>query len=449
MHLKTQRRGSSQNNKINTIIDSCVQCGLCTASCPTYLLLQDERDGPRGRISMIKDMLAQDQAPSQHIKTHIDRCLSCHSCMSSCPSQVDYMHLIDAARLHIETKSSRSLKDRFIRLILSKILPHPGRFRFALLLAVFLRPFRNLFKYLGLKEVRAMLELAPSTPLVSAQFSSGGIAKPNKSRTKRVVLVSGCVQQILRPQINDATLRLLARQGVEVILPPLEKCCGGLAHNLGHRRDAIKSAQNNIDVWYDLMQYESLDAIIFHTAGCGAMVKDYSTLLQDDPAYARRANDISALAQDITEFLANYDQDAPHRWSSIKVAYLGACALEHTQRIHEQPRALLQHAGYTVLEIPESHICCGSAGTYNILQPDLSQDLQQRKIKNIESVKPDIIAAGNIGCISHLKQKTEIPIVHTVELIDWALGGPCPEGLESLREKVTDVESLYQKKSDS
>ncbi|MGH1353348.1 MAG: glycolate oxidase subunit GlcF [Methyloligellaceae bacterium] len=427
-----------------SILQKCVQCGLCNATCSSYVLLKDERDGPRGRIFMIKDMLEGGKRNNSGVREHLDRCMSCLSCVTTCPADVDYMHLVDLAKVYVEETGQRSTREKFFRALLSKILPYPNRFRAALTAAIVIRPFRKVFDWLKLKEISAMLELVPSNPFRKAQFSGPGMAKPHRYRTKRVSLMRGCTQQVLRPEINDATVRLLARQGVEVIIPQESGCCGSLDYNMGKESEALAAARHNVDAWYELMRDEPLDAIIINAGGCGTTVKDYRQMLSHDPAYSRRAEEISDIAQDISEFLVNFDQDAPHGWSSIKVAYHSACTMQHGQKVNDQPRYLLQQAGYTVLEVPEGHICCGSGGTFNMLQPDLASDLRERKVRNIESIRPDVIATGNIGCISQIAAGTDIPIVHTVELLDWALGGPCPRGMEKLRDKVTEVSSIYK-----
>ncbi|MGI9386970.1 MAG: glycolate oxidase subunit GlcF [Methyloligellaceae bacterium] len=426
-----------------SILRSCVHCGLCTATCSTYVLLGDERDSPRGRIYLIKDMFEQNRPASKEVTFHVDRCLSCLSCMTTCPSGVDYMHLVDLARTHIEETGQRSVKEKLLRNLLAFVLPYPNRFRLSLWGASLGRPFKGLFKLIGLKEIAAMLELAPSTPPKQGKYTGSGIARPHRHRAKRVVLLTGCAQQVLRPEINDATVRLLARQGIEVIVTSKTGCCGALVHHLGREQEAIEAAKANIDAWYQLTRDEPLDAVIINASGCGTVVKDYGHMLSGEPGYARRALEVSAITKDITEFLVDYDQDAPRNWTSLKVAYHSACSMQHGQSINEEPRALLRQAGYTIVEIPEGHICCGSAGTYNILQPDLAGRLLKRKVQNIESAKPDIIATGNIGCITQIARGTDIPVVHTVELLDWALGGPCPQGLEGLQHKVKSVSSLY------
>lgn len=425
----------------DSILKRCVHCGLCTAACSTYVVLGDERDSPRGRIYLIKDMLERggERAPTQQVRTHLDRCLTCLSCMTACPSGVDYMHLVDAARSYIEDRSSRSFKDRTLRRLLASVLPYPRRFRLALRGARLARPLVPLFERVGLREVAAMLALAPPLPAREARFGGPGTAVTHKERRARVILMTGCVQPVLRPDINDATIRLLARRGVDVVVTNGAGCCGALFHHMGREAQALKKARRNVDAWSKEIDRGQVDAIIVNASGCGTTVKDYGHMLRDEPAYAERAARVSSLAKDVAEFLYDYQLGAPERWSSIRVAYHSACSLQHGQRIHDEPRALLKQAGFAVVDVPEGHICCGSAGTYNILEPEIAGQLRKRKLKNIRSTRVDVVAAGNIGCITHLDQGLDIPIVHTVELLDWAYGGPVPDGLEHLAHFVTDV----------
>jgi glycolate oxidase iron-sulfur subunit len=424
------------------ILRRCVHCGLCTAACPTYVVLGDERDSPRGRIYLIKDMLehATEQAPTQQVRHHLDRCLTCLSCMSTCPSGVDYMHLVDGARAHIEATTTRSFKDQALRRLLAFILPYPTRFRLALKLVPIAKPFAKLFDRFGFKELSVMLALAP--PVLrgrEGRFAGPGTAVTHGERRARVILMTGCVQPVLRPDINDATIRLLARRGVDVVVAHGAGCCGALVQHMGREEEARQHARRNIDAWSKEIARGEIDAIIVNASGCGTTVKDYGHMLRGDPAYAERAERISALAKDVSEFLHEYRLGAPERWSSLRVAYHSACSLQHGQRIHDEPRGLLKQAGFAVVDVPEGHICCGSAGTYNILQPEISGQLKKRKLKNIQSTRADVVAAGNIGCMTHLEDGLDIPVVHTVELLDWAYGGPVPVGLDHLRDFVTDV----------
>lgn len=421
------------------ILKRCVHCGLCTAVCSTYVLLNDERDSPRGRIYLIKDMLEKGGTPSEKVRHHVDRCLSCLSCMSTCPSGVDYMHLADIARAEIEEKGTRSLKDRLMRRLMAMIVPSPARLRMALRLANLGRPFLPMMRRLGLKELVAMIELAPVMLPPSATYGGPGTASTNAERRARVILLAGCAQQVLRPSINDSTIRLLARRGVDVIISHGAGCCGALVQHLGHESAARAQARANVMAWAKEMAKGPIDAIIVNASGCGTVVKDYGHMLGGDEEYAIPARMSAALAKDVSEFVYALKIGAPARWSSIRVAYHSACSMQHGQRIHDEPKALLKQAGFSVVEIPEGHICCGSAGTYNMLQPELAGQLRDRKVKHIRTTRPDVVATGNIGCITQLQSGMDIPVVHTVELLDWAYGGPVPRGLEHLEEFVTDV----------
>lgn len=416
------------------ILRRCVHCGLCTATCPTYLLLGDERDSPRGRIYLIKSMLEGKASPKQ-IRPHLDRCLSCYSCMTTCPSGVDYMHLSDYARQHIESTARRAPGDNLRRKVLRRILPYPKRFRLALIAAAVVRPFREVIARSRFKTLAAMLDLAPARPAAPGSYSAPQTVKTKKPRRGRVILLQGCAQRVLRPGVNDSTVRFLNYLGYDVVIAEGEGCCGALVLHMGKEADAKSFAKRNIDAWQKERERGPLDAIVINASGCGTTVKDYAHLFAHDPAYAAKAKYVSSLAKDITEFAAQQKIEAPLGWSDIRVAYHSACSMQHGQRIQEQPRQLLRNAGFTVLEIPEGHICCGSAGTYNILQPELAAELKERKLTAIRSVKPDCVATGNIGCITQL-QGGAVPIVHTVELLDWAYGGPCPQALKHLQKRV-------------
>lgn len=426
--------------EVEKILRTCVHCGFCTATCPTYVLMGDERDSPRGRIYLMKEMFEKSLPASPEVKTHVDRCLTCLSCMTTCPSGVDYMHLVDRARVHIEETGQRSLKERVMRGLVAATVPYPGRFRLALLGARLARPLVPMLRALGLKEMVAMLQLAPPQAMRSARFSGPGIAATSEERRKRVIMLAGCAQQVLRPDINDATIRLLARRGVDVEVAAGAGCCGALVQHMGREAAAIEMAKRNVDAWIKVMDKRGpIDAVIINTSGCGTTVKDYAHLLQRVPEYSEKAQRIASLAKDVTEFLAGYDMGPPVRYSALRVAYHSACSMQHGQRITDPPRKLLRNAGFTVVEIPEAHLCCGSAGTYNIMQPEIASQLRDRKVGNIQKMRPDVVAAGNIGCITQLAGGMGIPIAHTVELLDWAYGGPIPRGLESLATHVKDV----------
>lgn len=411
----------------NKILRACVHCGFCTATCPTYVLLGDELDSPRGRIYLIKEMLENDRPATPDVVKHIDRCLSCLACMTTCPSGVHYMHLVDHARAHIEETYQRPFRDRLVRWLLATVLPYPARLRAALATAWLAKPFAPLMTALGLKPLAAMLSLAPkATP---APHERRFVYPAEGERKGRVAMLSGCANQVLGAHINDATIRLLNRKGIEVVTPAEEGCCGALVHHMGREHQAHRQAKVNIDIWTAEMEGEGLDAIVINVSGCGTMVKDYGFMLRNEPAYAAKAAQVSALAKDISEYLAALPQDEPLPSSGLTVAYHAACSLQHGQRITRQPKELLARHGFIVKDIAEGHLCCGSAGTYNILQSEIAQSLRDRKIANIVQVNPDVVAAGNIGCMTQIASGTSIPVVHLVELIDWATGGPRPAGL--------------------
>ncbi|SFI63117.1 glycolate oxidase subunit GlcF [Aerobium aerolatum] len=413
-----------------SILRKCVHCGFCTATCPTYVTLGNELDSPRGRIYLIKDMLENGRAADEQVVTHIDRCLSCLACMTTCPSGVNYMHLVDHARAHIEKTYKRPLIDRLIRKVLAAVLPYPARFRAALKLAPLGRPFIDLFDNIKpLKPVAAMLRLAPPTLPAASSVSQPATHPAIGAKIGRVALLTGCAQSVLDPAINEATVSLLTRLGVEIVVPAGEGCCGALVHHMGREAAALEAARRNVDVWTRAIEDGGLDAIIITASGCGTTIKDYGFMLRLDPAYAEKAARVSALAKDVTEYLATLDLPQPTLKTGLTVAYHSACSMQHGQKIVRQPKDLLTRAGFIVREPREGHLCCGSAGTYNILQPEISQTLKARKVKNIEATGAALIATGNIGCITQIASGTALPIVHTVRLLDWAYGGKRPEGM--------------------
>ncbi len=412
------------------ILRACVHCGFCTATCPTYVTLGNELDSPRGRIYLIKDMLENGRPADEEIVTHIDRCLSCLACMTTCPSGVHYMHLVDHARAHIEKTYKRPAMNRFTRALLAAVLPYPARFRLALRAAALGRPFAGLFEGVGvLKPFAAMLRIAPRAVPPASPFARPGAHRPTAARRGRVAILTGCAQPVLKPSINAATIRLLTRLGVEVVVPQGEGCCGALVHHMGREEAALADARRNVDAWTREIEAGGLDAIIITASGCGTTIKDYGYMLRLDVAYRDKAARISALAKDVTEYLSTLDLPEPAVKPGLRVAYHSACSMQHGQKITRQPKELLKRAGFTVVDPAEGHLCCGSAGTYNIMQPDIATTLRDRKVKNIAATRPDLIATGNIGCMTQIAQGTQIPIVHTVELLEWAHGGDKPAGI--------------------
>jgi glycolate oxidase iron-sulfur subunit len=413
------------------ILRTCVHCGFCTATCPTYLLLGDELDSPRGRIYLIKDMLEGAKPATPEVVKHIDRCLSCLSCMTTCPSGVHYMHLVDHARSYIEATYKRPWHDRLLRALLARVLPYPNRFRLAISAALMAKPLAGLIgtlPFVGAR-LKAMVELAPVRAPARSPLGAPGVFPATAPRRGRVAILSGCAQPVLKPGFNEAAIRLLNRHGIEVVQPKGEGCCGALVHHMGRDAQGHAFAKRNIDAWIAEIDGEGLDAIVITASGCGTTIKDYGFMFRDDPAYADKAKRVSDLAKDVTEYVTSLKLMEPVRETDLVVAYHSACSMQHGQQIRTEPKTLLKQAGFTVKDVPEGHICCGSAGTYNLLQPEIAAQLRARKVANIERTKADLIATGNIGCMTQIGLGTEIPIVHTVELLDWATGGPIPEAL--------------------
>ncbi|GAB5374501.1 MAG: glycolate oxidase subunit GlcF [Acuticoccus sp.] len=454
-HFSEAQRADPAIRHVDTILRACVHCGFCTATCPTFALLGDECDSPRGRIYLIKDMLENERAPTESDVRHVDRCLSCLACMTTCPSGVNYMHLVDHARTYIEEKHTRPLGDRLLRGVLAAVLPHPRRFRLSLTAARLAAPLATLMRPRAaaspapaapagsaapaivnrarrnapgagfLERVGAMLALAPRHMPPASAAPRPGVFAPEGPRRARVALLTGCAQSVLAPSINEATIRVLNRAGVEVVLPQGEGCCGALVHHMGKAERSHAAAKANIDAWQREIDGVGLDAIIITASGCGTTIKDYGFMLSQDPAYADKAARISALAKDITEFVSGLDMAPPVRTSDVAVAYHSACSMQHGQKIRREPKALLEAAGFTVRDVAEGHLCCGSAGTYNIMQPGIAAELKARKLANLDATGAGIVATGNIGCMTQLGSGPQ-PVVHTIELIDWAQGGPEP-----------------------
>jgi glycolate oxidase iron-sulfur subunit len=410
------------------ILRACVHCGFCTATCPTYVLLGDEADSPRGRIYLIKEMLEQDRAAAKDDVKHIDRCLSCLACMTTCPSGVHYMHLVDNARNHIEQTYRRSFSDRFARTLLRLVMPYPARFRAMMRLAQFTRWIAPLAGLLGMSRIAAMLKLAPRS-LPKTNKSLVRVHPPFGPKKGRVALMSGCVDQVVKPSIREAAIRLLTRNGIEVVLPEGEACCGSLSHHMGREHEAHDFVKNNVDAWTREIEKGGLDAILITASGCGTTVKDYGFMLRTDKAYAEKAAKVSALARDVTEYLSTIELKSD-RQIRLSVAYHSACSMQHGQKITQPPKKLLAGMGFEVREVPEGHLCCGSAGTYNMLQPEIAVRLRERKAANVRSTGAGVVATGNVGCMVQIGASLEWPILHTVELLDWATGGPKPDALD-------------------
>jgi glycolate oxidase iron-sulfur subunit len=420
-HFSPTQLLDPDNVESEKILRACVHCGFCLATCPTYVLLGDELDSPRGRIYLMKQMLETGAAPTPDVVTHIDRCLSCLSCMTTCPSGVNYMHLVDHGRHHIEATYRRPLPDRLLRALIARVLPDPRLLRRLLALAV---PLRSLARLMP-GRLGKMVALTPAALPPPSEIAPGRVFAAEGTRRKRVALLTGCVQSVVAPEINDATIRLLTRHGCEVVIPEGMGCCGALEHHLG--RDSLDRARRNVDAWTRAAD-GGLDAVVVNTSGCGTTIKDYGFMLRDDARYADKAARVSAMTRDVSELMTELGLN-PVVAHGLRVAYQNPCSMQHGQRIVGQPKALLAAAGFTVLPVAEEHLCCGSAGSYNILQPGLANDLRDRKVANLEATCPDVIATGNVGCEVQIAGATAIPVVHTVELLDWATGGPRPARL--------------------
>jgi glycolate oxidase iron-sulfur subunit len=407
------------------VIRKCVHCGFCTATCPTFVLLGEENDSPRGRIYLIKDMLENDRPADTETVKHVDRCLSCLACMSTCPSGVNYMHLIDHARAHIQKTYRRPLLDRLTRRALGLILPYPSRFRLALTAARLAKPVVGLLP----KRFASMVAMAPPRLPPKGTSAAPAVHRPQGAPILRVALLTGCAQQVLDPGINEATINVLTRHGVEVVVLAGLGCCGALQHHMGQEHESHAMAAANIRAILAEKRARGLDHLVVNTSGCGTTLKDYGFMLRNDPDLAAEAAEVAGMTRDISEILVGLDLKPTGATPRLKVAYHSACSLQHGQKVTMAPLQILQACGFAPMTVPESHLCCGSAGTYNLLQPEIADRLKQRKVANIESTAPDVIAAGNIGCIVQIASATARPIVHTVELIDWATGGRVPSAL--------------------
>ena len=424
----------------NQILRTCVHCGFCTATCPTFVLLGDELDSPRGRIYLIKDMLENEKPASEQVVRHLDRCLSCLACMTTCPSGVHYQRLVDHARAYIEQTYRRPWHDRALRSVLAFMIPRPGVFRVALWGAALGRPLQGLLW----GRMRAMLELAPrrvpkASPVVRPQvFPAEG---PKRAR---VALLTGCAQQVLDPGINEATVRLLTRHGVEVVISAGMGCCGSMTHHIGKLGASHAQAARNVEAWWRETEAgggEGLDAVVANASGCGTTLKDYGYMFREDRALAAKADAIARLSKDVTELLLDLGLMASVRATGQRVAYHSACSMQHGQQLKTEAQTLLAQAGFEVKGVAEGHLCCGSAGVYNILQPTIAGQLRDRKLANIAKTKPELVATGNIGCMTQLAPKLPVPIVHTVELLDWATGGPLPKALVGHLATVPELEA--------
>ncbi len=440
IHATVQKSPGDPRTEVAELAARCMHCGLCNAVCPTYLVARDERDGPRGRIALIAEMFARGRGANPAVRRHIDRCLSCRACESACPADVAYRRIVDHARSHIQRTTRATLADRLHHWVLARVLPEPRKLRWLVRLLPAAVSIARHLRRVGLRDWAALAETAPPLSVARGAFAGPGRAATTRQRRARVILHTGCAQMVLRPQINDATIRLLARRGCDVIVAAGAGCCGAALVDIGDAERARALARANIDAWSKEIAREPVDAIISNAAGCGAAVKDYGYLLADDPNYAESAGRIASLGRDVCEFVDQLGIGPPWRWSSLKVAYQSSCGLRHGQGVHDLPLGQLHAAGFTAVEVAEADICCGAARSFR--NPATADALRLRKARQIRLVKPDIVATGSLTCLKHLEAATLVPVVHTVELLDWAYGGPTPAGLEHLGQYINDVPGL-------
>jgi len=404
------------------ILRKCVHCGFCNATCPTFLLTGDELDGPRGRIYLVKDLLEEDAAPSSAIVEHLDRCLSCLSCMTTCPSGVDYMHLIDHGRAHIEKHYRRPAAARWQRVLLAALLPVPGRFRCTLLLLKLAKPLKSFLP----SSVSAALHLSQAAGTAGAAQPLNRFYPAAEDRRGSVALLPGCVQQVMGNHINHASIRVLNRCGFDVHVLTGAPCCGAIEHHLGKQAAAVKRIRTNLACWSPVLG--KVDAVISNASGCGTMLKDYHHFVRHGERIRETARDVSERTCDIAEFLHQKGLDFPvtRDTGSLRVVCQHPCSLQHGQAIVEEAPALLERHGFSLVDAADAHLCCGSAGTYNLLQPGFAGELGRRKAASLQACGAQVVASGNLGCLLQIGQYTDIPLVHTVELLDWAGGGPPP-----------------------
>jgi glycolate oxidase iron-sulfur subunit len=404
-------KGSADGDQAEAILRSCVHCGFCTATCPTYQLLGDELDGPRGRIYLIKQVLEGEPATAK-TQQHLDRCLTCRNCESTCPSGVQYARLLDIGRKVVDRQVPRPLRQRVARAALAELLPR---------------------RWIFTPAMKAGQALRPLLPAALQQKVAPRAARtewPRTSHARRMLVLDGCVQPAMAPNINASTARVLDMLGVQLVVAPKAGCCGALRHHLDEQEAALDDVRRNIDAWWPYVEGGNgapVEAIVMTASGCGVMVKDYGHLLAHDPAYAAKAERVSKLTLDLSEVLARFESQLATRLAGRegpRVAYHPPCTLQHGQKIRGHAERLLALAGVDVVLCQDSHLCCGSAGTYSVLQPELSAQLRERKVANLEATGAQEIASANIGCLSHLQGGTKLPVRHWIEFIEEALARP-------------------------
>lgn len=394
----------SQSQQAETILRSCVHCGLCNATCPTYQLLSNELDGPRGRIYLIKQVL-EGAKVTEKTQLHLDRCLTCRACETTCPSGVNYGRLLDLGREQVEKQVSRPLLEQIKRAALRKVLPYPQRFSPLLKLARLTSPLLP----------QTLKKLIPQPSLSNENLNYTVIPQQ-----RWMLVLEGCVQSNLAPNINKAAAKVLQQLGISLITAPTAGCCGALSYHLTAVEDGLDFARRNIDAWLPYLE-KGVEGIVITASGCGVMVKDYGELLKEDMNYAEKGRRVSAATRDIVEIVAAEDLSLLNLNHSDKISVQSPCTLQHGQKLQGTVEAVLQSLGFTINPVADGHLCCGSAGTYSLLQPELSDRLGENKIAALEKSQPDVIATANIGCLKHLENKTDIPVRHWIEIVAAAL----------------------------
>lgn len=393
---------TDQAQEAEAILRACVHCGFCNATCPTYQLLGDERDGPRGRIYLIKQVLEGDTASEQTLR-HLDRCLTCRACETTCPSGVSYGRLLDIGRAVVEQQVRRPWHERVKRRVLSAVLPYPQRF-------ALLFQWAQLFKPLMPARLRGKIPVRRQTGLIA----------PQNTRRRKMLVLSGCVQPVLAPAINTAAARVLDRLGISLLAATAAGCCGALSYHLSAQADGLDFMRRNIDAWIPFLE-QGVEAIVVTASGCGLMVKEYGDILKHDPLYADKAQRISAATRDLVEVLATENLSSLTPSVNGKIAFQSPCTLQHGQQLGGKVETLLRGLGFDLSTVANPHLCCGSAGTYSLLQPEISQRLLRDKVNTLEIAEPDVIATANIGCLTHIQSMTSIPVRHWIEILDAAL----------------------------
>ncbi|GAA6142549.1 glycolate oxidase subunit GlcF [Hydrogenophaga sp. 5NK40-0174] len=406
-HLAPEFDNTALGQEAESILRKCVHCGFCTATCPTYQLLGDELDGPRGRIYLIKQVL-EGQTPTRKTQEHLDRCLTCRNCESTCPSGVQYGHLVDIGRHVVESKVERPAREKVVRWLLKEGLTSPA-----------FGP--------AMKMGQLVRGLMPETLKAKVPAPQKAGAWPTRKHDRKVLMLAGCVQPAMMPNINTATARVLDAAGIETMVASEAGCCGAVKYHLNDQSGGLAHMRRNIDAWWPHIASGAVEAIVMNASGCGVTVKEYGHVLRDDPVYADKAARVSELTRDLSELLPALVpalreklRTAPD--SARVVAFHPPCTLQHGQQLKGGVEKHLGALGFTVM-VPanESHLCCGSAGTYSVLNPELAYQLRDRKLGHLKALKPEVITSANIGCITHLQSGTDVPVQHWIELLDAAL----------------------------